>query len=316
MSVILKSVRHSGLLACAGLAGLLLASPAAFAQAPPPTTTSFQNCTTTQVATPTTITQHRHAGDPDQCLGRGHFGRDRQRQHRFPHPARQRFRIGPRRSRAGPARRRRVGARRRRPGKHRLHLQFRRRVDPGRRRDQHRDHQLRQQADADLRGRAGRHRHRAPQLRRLESPPRHHRRLSQLADHRQRRLRQRFRSPVLGHLFRRHQGTLLRRPDGSPGVLQHQPEQPGLRLYQPAHRRPRLVDLGIDRLQFRSRPGLVHRAVRWLHLFQDLGGQFHRAPRRRSPTSPASPVSFRPTTSPARSVARRCGSARPSQRRT
>jgi outer membrane autotransporter protein len=55
MSVILKSVRHSGLLACAGLAGLLLASPAAFAQAPPPLTTSFQNCTTTQVATPTTI---------------------------------------------------------------------------------------------------------------------------------------------------------------------------------------------------------------------------------------------------------------------
>ena len=56
MSVFFKSIRHSGLLACAGLAGLVLAAPAAFAQAPPPTTTSFQNCTTTQVATPFTIT--------------------------------------------------------------------------------------------------------------------------------------------------------------------------------------------------------------------------------------------------------------------
>jgi outer membrane autotransporter protein len=55
MTAFFKSVRHSGLLTCAGLAGVLLASPA-FAQAPPPTTTSFQNCTTTQVATPTTIT--------------------------------------------------------------------------------------------------------------------------------------------------------------------------------------------------------------------------------------------------------------------
>ena len=56
MSVFFTSVYRSGLLACAGLAGLLLPSPEAFAQAPPPTTTSFQNCTTTQVATPTTIT--------------------------------------------------------------------------------------------------------------------------------------------------------------------------------------------------------------------------------------------------------------------
>ena len=56
MSVFFKSICHSGLLACAGLAGLVLAAPAAFAQAPPPTTTSFQNCTTTQVATPFTIT--------------------------------------------------------------------------------------------------------------------------------------------------------------------------------------------------------------------------------------------------------------------
>ena len=44
MSVIFKSVRHSGLLACAGLAGLLMASPGAFAQ-----------CTNSQVATPFTI---------------------------------------------------------------------------------------------------------------------------------------------------------------------------------------------------------------------------------------------------------------------
>ena len=54
--VFFTSVYRSGFLACAGLAGLLLPSPEAFAQAPPPTTTSFQNCTTTQVATPTTIT--------------------------------------------------------------------------------------------------------------------------------------------------------------------------------------------------------------------------------------------------------------------
>jgi opacity protein-like surface antigen len=39
----------------AGLAGTVLASSGAFAQAPPPLTTTFQNCTTTQFATPTTI---------------------------------------------------------------------------------------------------------------------------------------------------------------------------------------------------------------------------------------------------------------------
>lgn len=55
MSVCFKSIRRSGLLACAGLAGSVLASSGAFAQAPPPLTTTFQNCTTTQVATPTTI---------------------------------------------------------------------------------------------------------------------------------------------------------------------------------------------------------------------------------------------------------------------
>jgi outer membrane autotransporter protein len=55
MSDFLKSVRRSGLLACAGFAGMLLASPASFAQAPPPITTSAQNCTTTQFSTPVTI---------------------------------------------------------------------------------------------------------------------------------------------------------------------------------------------------------------------------------------------------------------------
>jgi opacity protein-like surface antigen len=55
MTYLFKSARRSGVLACAGTAGLLLASPAAFAQAPPPLTTTSQNCTTTQVATPTTI---------------------------------------------------------------------------------------------------------------------------------------------------------------------------------------------------------------------------------------------------------------------
>ena len=50
MSVFLKSVRRSGLVACAGIVGSVLASPAAMAQ-----TTTFQNCTTTQVATPTFI---------------------------------------------------------------------------------------------------------------------------------------------------------------------------------------------------------------------------------------------------------------------
>jgi outer membrane autotransporter protein len=55
MAVIVMSVRRAGCLALAGLAGSVLAASGAFAQAPPPLTTSFQNCTTTQFATPTTI---------------------------------------------------------------------------------------------------------------------------------------------------------------------------------------------------------------------------------------------------------------------
>jgi opacity protein-like surface antigen len=54
MTVNLTSVRRTGYLALAGLAGSVLASSGAFAQAPPLTTT-FQNCTTTQFATPTPI---------------------------------------------------------------------------------------------------------------------------------------------------------------------------------------------------------------------------------------------------------------------
>jgi opacity protein-like surface antigen len=55
MAVNLTSVRRSGYLLLAGLAGTVLASSGAFAQAPPPLTTTFQNCTTTQFATPQTI---------------------------------------------------------------------------------------------------------------------------------------------------------------------------------------------------------------------------------------------------------------------
>lgn len=55
MAVLLTSVRRSTYLALAGLAGTVLASSGAFAQAPPPLTTTFQNCTTTQFATPTII---------------------------------------------------------------------------------------------------------------------------------------------------------------------------------------------------------------------------------------------------------------------
>ncbi len=55
MTVNFTSVRRSGFV-LAGLAGSVLVSSGAFAQAPPPLTTTFQNCTTTQVATPTTIT--------------------------------------------------------------------------------------------------------------------------------------------------------------------------------------------------------------------------------------------------------------------
>ncbi|HVQ70989.1 MAG TPA: autotransporter domain-containing protein [Bradyrhizobium sp.] len=56
MAVNLASVRRLGYVALAGLTGSVLVSSGAFAQAPPPLTTTFQNCTTTQVATPTTIT--------------------------------------------------------------------------------------------------------------------------------------------------------------------------------------------------------------------------------------------------------------------
>ena len=48
MAAIITSVRRSGYLVLAGLAGSVLASSGAFAQAPPPVTTTFQNCTTTQ----------------------------------------------------------------------------------------------------------------------------------------------------------------------------------------------------------------------------------------------------------------------------
>ena len=147
-------------------------------------------------------------------------------------------------------------------------------------------------------------------------PSRNDGRLSRLADHRQRRVRQRLRSALLRHLFRRHQGTLLCRPDGSPGVLQHQPEQPGPCLQQPAGRGTRLVDLGIDGLQFRSGPGLVHRAVGRLHLFQDLGRQLHRARRRRRQLHRHHRRrSDQRRHQPDRPRAR-CGSARPSRRRT
>ena len=55
MAVNLTSARRSGYLILAGLAGSVLASSGAFAQAPPPLTTTSLNCTTTQVATPTII---------------------------------------------------------------------------------------------------------------------------------------------------------------------------------------------------------------------------------------------------------------------
>jgi len=55
MAVNLTSVRRSGYLALAGLAGSVLVSSGAFAQAPPPLTTTALNCTTTQVATPSII---------------------------------------------------------------------------------------------------------------------------------------------------------------------------------------------------------------------------------------------------------------------
>ena len=55
MAVNITSVRRSGYLALAGLAGSVLASSGAFAQAPPPLTTTSLNCTTTQVATPNII---------------------------------------------------------------------------------------------------------------------------------------------------------------------------------------------------------------------------------------------------------------------
>jgi len=45
MAVNLTSVRRSGYLALAGLAGSVLVSSGAFAQAPPPLTTTALNCT-------------------------------------------------------------------------------------------------------------------------------------------------------------------------------------------------------------------------------------------------------------------------------
>ena len=150
---------------------------------------------------------------------------------------------------------------------------------------------------------------------RLESPSRHDRRLSQLADDRQRRLRQRIRGAVLGHLSRRHQGPLLCRPDGSPGVLQHQPEQPGLQLSSTSRSertasrsRRRRVTISISARAGSSsrRPASSIPAPR---------STASPRPASPAPTSPASPASFRPTTSTARSAARRCASARPSRRR-
>src|SRR5215207_2152228 len=55
MAVVITLMRRSGSLALAGFTGTVLAASGAFAQAPPPLTTTFQNCTTTQVASPTTI---------------------------------------------------------------------------------------------------------------------------------------------------------------------------------------------------------------------------------------------------------------------
>ena len=108
--------------------------------------------------------QHRHAGDSDQRHERGDFRGDRQRQYGFPHPARQRLRVGAGQSRclisraaaSGPA----ASAARRTL----VHVEFGRHFDPGRRRHQYRDHQLQQSAAPDLRRRAGRHRHRTSQL--------------------------------------------------------------------------------------------------------------------------------------------------------
>ena len=229
MSVILKSVRHSGLLACAGLAGLLLASPAAFAQAPPPLTTSSMNCTTTQVLDPGHDQQHRHPCDPRKRRERRHFGCDRQRQYGLPHPTRQRLRFGAGKSRARSAGRRRVGARRRRSGRpqrpHRDPSAFRPRAAPSsipattNCNNQQRQTFAGAQVGADIArlNYAGWNLHLGTTAGYLGS------RTTDNAG-----LRQRFRSPLLGHLLRRHQRTLLRRRDGSPGVLQYQPEQPGL----------------------------------------------------------------------------------------
>ena len=61
-----------------------------------------------------------------------------------------------------------MGSRRRRPSEHHVHIEFGRRFDPGRRRDQYGDEQLQQLAAPNLCRRAGRHGHRAPQLCRLD----------------------------------------------------------------------------------------------------------------------------------------------------
>ena len=55
MNISFMSLQRAGLVGCAGLAGLILDLPIASAQVPPPVTTTFQNCTTTQVPTPLLI---------------------------------------------------------------------------------------------------------------------------------------------------------------------------------------------------------------------------------------------------------------------
>ena len=223
------------------------------------------------------------------------------------------FVSAPARSRAQSARRRRMGARRRRPGRtsarHRIPSAFRPRAAPSSiPRTINCNNQQRQtfagaQVGADIArlNYAGWNLHLGTTAGYLGS------RTTDNAG-----LRQRFRSSVLRHLLRRHQGTLLCRPDGSPGVLPHQPERPGPCLLQPAGRGTRLVDRGNDGIQFRSGQGLVHRAVGRLHLVEDLGRQLHRARRRRRQLHRHHRRRSDQRHRQARSAAPRCGSARPS----
>ena len=317
MSVILKSVRHSGLLACAGLAGLLLASPAAFAQAPPPLTTSSMNCTTTQFSTPVTINNIGTLAIPASAASAAISAAIGNVSTAFLTQQGSAFVSAP----ANPAPdqpgggvwARGVGGQAEPQLDVEIPSAFRPRAAPS---SIPPTTNCNNQQTPDLRGRAGRRRHRPSQLRRLESPSRDDGRLSRLENHRQRGLRQRFRSPLLGHLLRRHQGTLLCRPDGSPGVLQYQPEQPGASPSATSRSGPTAG---------RSRH---RRAI--ISIWARAGSSSRRPassiPRPRStpsprpaspaPTSPASPASFRPAMSRARSAARRCASARPSRRRT